>query len=479
MEFINITPVLPELYLACSGMALLLFGVFRGVEAYRTVCWLAVVICLGAGLLLSLGAGKTVAFGGQFITDDFARFMKWLVILGSSLSIVMAISFNRRESMAHFEYPVLILFSTLGMFMMISANDLISLYVGLELQSLSLYVLAAFRRDSLRSSEAGLKYFVLGALSSGMLLYGASLIYGFTGTTSFSSLANALPNAGSESIGVIVGLIFLITGMAFKISAVPFHMWTPDVYEGSPTPVTAFFAVAPKIAAFALFIRVMSEPFGGLVDEWRQVIILLALGSMAFGSLAAIWQTNIKRMLAYSSIGHVGYALIGLACGSEVGVRGILIYLAIYLAMTLGTFCCVLAMRRGGNMVENISDLAGMSRNHPLIALALGILMFSMAGIPPMAGFFGKLYIFVAAVDSGLIALAIFGVLSSAVGAFYYLRIVKIMYFDERQEKMDHPLEPELRVILTVSTAFVLLFSLIPTSLVDAASAAAKVLFAG
>jgi len=479
MELSNIASVIPELFLACAGMSLLLYGVFRGDAAYKAVSWLTVVAFVVAASLVFLGEGRSTPFGGQFVTDEFARFMKCLVLVGSGLSVLMALSYNRREDMARCEYPVLILFATLGMFMMVSANDLISLYIGLELQSLSLYVLAAFRRDSVRSSEAGLKYFVLGALSSGMLLYGASLIYGFSGTTSFDSIQAVIVHSGSPSIGLIVGLIFLIAGLAFKVSAVPFHMWTPDVYEGAPTPVTAFFALAPKVAAVALFIRVMTEPFGAMIAEWQQVIVLISVASMVLGAVAAIWQTNIKRLLAYSSIGHIGYALIGLAAGSEEGVRGILIYMAIYLAMNIGTFCCVLSMRKGTAMVENISDLAGLSRHQPLVALALALLMFSMAGIPPLAGFFGKLYIFLAAVDSGLIVLAIIGVLASVIGAFYYLRIIKVMYFDDPVDELERPVSIELKIILTLSSGFVLLFFLAPGPIVQSASAAAKVLFAG
>ncbi|MEE8333873.1 MAG: NADH-quinone oxidoreductase subunit NuoN, partial [Alphaproteobacteria bacterium] len=405
----DLMPALPEIVLACSGMALLLLGVFRGDGSTRSVSWIAVLALLVAGIVLSVvQQGRIVTFSGQFVLDYFALYMKWLVLIGSALAILMSLAFNERESMARPEYPVLIVFATLGMLMMVSANDLISLYVGLELQSLSLYVLASFRRDSLRSSEAGLKYFVLGALSSGMLLYGASLIYGFTGTTSFDRLAEVFKSTTGDGpgVGVIIGLIFLMTGLAFKVSAVPFHMWTPDVYEGAPTPVTAFFAVAPKIAALALFIRVLIGPFGLLIAEWQQVVVVISALSMVLGALAAIWQTNIKRLLAYSSIGHVGYALIGLASGSEAGVRGILVYLAIYLAMNVGTFCCVLAMRRGGRMVEDIQDLAGLAQGQKVLALALALFMFSMAGIPPLAGFFGKFYIFLAAIEAELYTLA-------------------------------------------------------------------------
>ena len=478
----NLIPALPEIVLACSSMALLLLGVFRGDASTRTVSWIAVLALIVAGIVLSsVQQGRMTAFGGQFVIDDFGHFMKWLVVIGSAMAIVMSLSYNEQEGIARFEYPVLILFATLGMFMMVSANDLISLYIGLELQSLSLYVVAAFRRESLRSSEAGLKYFVLGALSSGMLLYGASLVYGFAGTTSFDSLAMLFKGLGGEgpSVGLVVGLVFLISGLAFKVSAVPFHMWTPDVYEGAPTPVTAFFAVAPKIAAIALFVRVLIGPFGVLVGDWQQVIILISMASMILGALAAIWQTNIKRLLAYSSIGHVGYALIGLATATEAGVRGILVYMAIYLAMNVGTFCCVLAMRRTGRMVEEIEDLGGLARNQPVLALALALLMFSMAGIPPLAGFFGKYFIFLAAIDAELYTLAVIGVLSSVVGAYYYLRIIKVMYFDDPVEAFDRTMGLELRVVLAVSALFVTFFILQPDIIVDGAGAAARVLFTG
>jgi len=372
---------------------------------------------------------------------------------------------------------VLIVFATAGMLLMVSANDLVALYMGLELQSLSLYIIAAFQRDSIRSTEAGLKYFVLGALASGMLLYGASLIYGFTGTTRFSALAILFAGGGEVPIGVIVGLVFLTAGLAFKVSAVPFHMWTPDVYEGAPTPVTAFFSVAPKIAAFALFLRVMFEPFGNLLDQWQQIVIFISIASMALGAFAAIAQTNIKRLMAYSSIGHVGYALIGLAAGSEAGVRGVLIYMAIYLAMNVGTFGCILAMRRQGRMVEGISDLAGLSRSHPMMALVMGVFMFSMAGVPPLAGFFGKLYVFLAAIEAQLYGLAVFGVLTSVVSAFYYLRIVKIMYFDEQADPFDRPVGREITLVLAATGVFTLFFFLYPSPLLSGAKVAAAALF--
>jgi NADH-quinone oxidoreductase subunit N len=482
LSMTQLMPALPEIVLACTCMALLMLGVFRGDSSTRSVSWIAVLALVVVGVVLtSVQSGRMVAFGGQFIVDDFAHFMKWLVIIGSSLAIIMSINFNEQESIARFEYPVLILFATLGMFMMVSANDLISLYVGLELQSLALYVVAAFRRDSLKSSEAGLKYFVLGALSSGMLLYGCSLIYGFAGTTSFDGLATLFKGLGGTgpSVGLVVGLVFLIAGLAFKVSAVPFHMWTPDVYEGAPTPVTAFFAVAPKIAAIALFIRVLTGPFGVLIADWQQVIVLISIASMVLGALAAIWQDNIKRLLAYSSIGHMGYALIGLAAGTEAGVRGILVYMTIYLAMNVGTFCCVLAMRRNGRMVEGISDLAGLARNQPMLALSLAIFMFSMAGIPPLAGFFGKLYIFLAAIESGLYTLAIIGVLASVIGSYYYLRIIKIMYFDEPAEVFDRTIGREVKIILVGTTLFVAFFIIRPDIVVSGAGTAARMLLAG
>ena len=483
MTFDALNPMLvfPELFLACSAMALLILGAFRGDGATRFVSWTAVLALVIASLfVLGLGGARDTAFNGMFVTDAFASFMKMLVLLGSALGIIMSLDYNEREGIARPEFPVLILLATVGMMMMISAGDLISLYLGLELQSLSLYVVAAFRRDSVRSTEAGLKYFVLGALSSGMLLYGASLVYGFAGTTSFKTLAAVMvESAGTPPLGLIFGIVFVAAGLAFKVSAAPFHMWTPDVYEGAPTPVTAFFAVAPKVAAIALFVRVMVEPFGPLVAEWRQIIVFIAIVSMLIGAFAAIWQTNIKRLMAYSSIGHVGYALIGLAAGDESGVRGVLIYMAIYLFMTAGAFAVILCMRHQGRMVERITDLSGLARTQPMLALAMAISMFSLAGIPPLAGFFGKLYIFLAAVSAGLYTLAVIGVLTSVVGAFYYLRIVKLMYFDEPVEAFDRPVGPAMATVLTGTSLFTLLFFFYPGPLVAGANAAAAVLFAG
>ena len=480
-ELPNFYPAHPEILLACAAMAYMLIGVFvREERAMGIVHYLSLAALIVVGIaVLPMRGQEHVAFNGQFVSDDFTVFMKILVLLGTFLSLIMSQSYLKREDMKRFEYPVLMLFATVGMMMMVSANDLIALYLGLELQSLSLYVLAAFKRDTTRSSEAGLKYFVLGALSSGMLLYGCSMIYGFAGTTSFDGLVQVLGGDQTASVGLIVGIVFLIAGLAFKISAVPFHMWTPDVYEGAPTPITAFFAVAPKIAAISLFVRVMMDPFGGLVEEWRQIIIFVSVLSMTLGAFAAIAQTNIKRLMAYSSIGHMGYALVGLASGSEAGIQGVILYMTIYLAMNVGTFACILAMRRKGEMVEEISDLAGLSKSNPMLAAALLVFMFSMAGIPPLAGFFGKLYIFLAAIEAQLYVLAIIGVVASVVGAFYYLRIVKIMYFDEAVEPFDQPMGSGLSGVVTVTSIVTLLFFFVLAPVLDSAAAAAAALLAG
>ncbi|MEQ9811391.1 MAG: NADH-quinone oxidoreductase subunit NuoN [Azospirillaceae bacterium] len=473
----DLLPALPELFLAVAAMALLMLGVFMGDRSTRLVSYLSALALVVAGLLVLTGSEGDTAFAGLFIVDGFAVFMKVLVLAAAAIGIVVSIDFLEREQIARFEFPVLLVLATLGMLMMISANDLIALYLGLELQSLCLYVVAAFRRDTVRSTEAGLKYFVLGALSSGLLLYGASLVYGFTGTTDFAVMAGILGGEGGVSIGLLLGLVFIAAALCFKVSAVPFHMWTPDVYEGAPTPVTAFFAVAPKIAALALFTRVLVGPFGSLVDQWQQIIVVVAILSMVLGAFAAVAQTNSKRLMAYSSIGHVGYALVGLAAGTEEGVRGVAIYLAIYLAMNLGTFAIILAMRVNGRAVEGINDLAGLSRSNPLMALALAIFMFSMAGIPPLAGFFGKLYVFMAAINAELYALAVIGVLASVVGAFYYLRIVKLMYFDETIEQIDRPVGRELATVMTAAGAVTVLFILVPAWVTDLASAAAGSLY--
>jgi NADH-quinone oxidoreductase subunit N len=473
-------PLFPELVLILGAMALLMLGVFRperDAEA-EAIGWLAIIVIgLAAWLLLQQPAGVHRLFDGAFVVDGFGRFMKLLTFVAAAVSILLSFDYLRQVRSMKFEYPVLALLATAGMGMMISANDLIALYLGLELQSLALYVMAAIRRDDQRSSEAGLKYFVLGALSSGMLLYGASLIYGFTGSTSFPVIAAAAAQPGAaENIGLIIGLVFLLVGIAFKVSAVPFHMWTPDVYEGAPTPVTAFFAAAPKVAAMALFMRVALASFAGVRPQWQQVVTALALASMVLGAFAAIGQSNIKRLLAYSAIGNIGYALIGLAAASPEGARGVMIYLVIYVAMTLGAFACVLAMRRPEGMVENIDELSGLAQNNLAMATVLAILLFSLAGLPPLAGFFAKFYVFVAAVKEGLWALAIIGVLASVVGAYYYVRIVKIMFFDEPRAKFA-AVQPKAGLVMGVTALYILLYVVWPAPLVEAAGTAAKSLF--
>jgi NADH-quinone oxidoreductase subunit N len=479
----NYMAALPELFLAAAGLALLMVGVFHRQDATPRIAWLSVLALIVTAVLVLRGgpAGNEAAFNNLYVIDRFAVFLKVLVLAASAFAIIMSLDYIRREGMQRFEYPVLILFATVGMMMMLSASDLISLYIGLELQSLALYVVAAFQRDSVRSTEAGLKYFVLGALSSGMLLYGASMIYGFAGTTSFAGLAQVFANsAGSApALGVIIGIVFVIAGLAFKVSAVPFHMWTPDVYEGAPTPVTAFFSMAPKLAATGLFVRVMIGPFGELLAQWQQIIVFISIASMILGAFAAIWQTNIKRLMAYSSIGHIGYALIGLAPGTELGVRSLLVYMAIYIVTNMGAWGCILLMRQKGKMVEGIADLAGLSRTSPALALALGIFMFSMAGIPPLAGFIGKLVVFQAAIQAQLYTLAVIGVLASVVGAYYYLKIVKVMYFDEPAASFDGAPGWSMKAIIGGSTLAILLFLLFAGPVLDSAKAAAASLFAG
>jgi len=467
-------PLLPEIVLGLGALVLLMLGVYSDERKVRVIDGAAIALLVIAGLIvLALPAGKLVTFNGSFVVDGFARFLKILALIGSAVAIAMSLDYAKRERQQRFEYSVLIVLSTLGMLMLISAADLIALYLGLELMSLPLYVVAASHRDSLRSTEAGLKYFVLGALSSGMLLYGASLVYGFTGTVSFTGIAQAAAHSG---IGLIFGLVFLFAGFCFKVSAVPFHMWTPDVYEGAPTPVTAFFAAAPKVAGIAMFVRVAVVAFPGITSQWQQILVFVSIASMLLGAFAAIGQRNFKRLMAYSSIGHMGFALIGLAAGTSEGVQGVLLYMAIYVSMTLGVFAVILSMRRSTGMVESIDQLAGLSRSHPAMAFFLAMLLFSMAGVPPLAGFFAKFYVFLAAIKAGLYVLAVIGVLASVVGAYYYLAIIKIMYFDDAVEGF-YTMPIELKVVLVICGLFNTLFFLYPGPLVGAASAAARSLF--
>jgi NADH-quinone oxidoreductase subunit N len=434
----------PELLLGIGAMALLMIGVFSGDRSLRLLTWLSVLVYAAAGALLfvDLGQGAAsaalpgvsvglTAFDGLYIADRFSTFLKVVIYAGAAIAALLAIPYLSRTRTARFEYPVLLMLSTLGMSMMVSANDLLALYLGLELQSLAAYVLAAFHRNEARSSEAGLKYFVLGALASGILLYGVSLIYGFGGTTNFTALGTALRGGAEIQIGVLFGLVFVLAGLAFKVSAVPFHMWTPDVYEGAPTPVAAFFGSAPKVAAMGLLVRVAVEAFGGVSDEWRQIIAFAAIASMILGAIGAIGQKNVKRLLAYSSINNVGFALVGLAAANESGIAAVLFYMVVYVAMTLGSFLVVLQMQDAdGRPVETIDALAGLSRSRPALAFAMAIFMFSLAGIPPMLGFWPKLSVFQAAVEAEMYVLAIIAVVTSVVGAFYYLRVIKVMYFD-------------------------------------------------
>jgi len=467
--------LLPELILAVGAMALLLAGAVMGEKSAPVISWSAVVLLVVAGAATVTGPDQAFAFQNAFVADGFSRFAKLLILAGAGFSILLADEFFSDIKLSRFELPVLMLLATLGMMLMVSSASFLSLYMGLELQSLALYVLAAFNRDHLRSTEAGLKYFVLGALSSGMMLYGISLIYGFTGTTSFSAIAT-VTHAGGASIGVIFGIVFLIAGLAFKVSAVPFHMWTPDVYEGAPTPITAYFATAAKVAALCLFLRSILTPFPDLLHQWRQIIVFISVLSMALGAIAAIGQRNIKRLMAYSSIGHMGYALLGLAAGTALGTRGVLIYLAIYVATNLGVFACIQAMRRGGKPVEGISDLAGLARTDLKLAVLFSMLFLSLAGLPPLAGFFAKFYVFLAAIQAGLVWPAILGVLASAIGLVYYLRLVKVMFFDEATDALDGQTGLGSRAIMLMSGAVALLFIFAASPVLNAADAAAKAL---
>jgi NADH-quinone oxidoreductase subunit N len=473
--------LLSEIPLVFGALLLLLFGVFRKKRVFELTSWLAVGLLFAVIVMLVAGEhAGAIVFNGAFVIDEFAVFMKLLVLIGSLAAILMSMDYMRDLRLEKFEFPILILFATAGMMMMISANDMIAVYIGIELQSLSLYVMAAFRRDAIKSTEAGLKYFVLGALSSGMLLYGMSLIYGFTGSTNFTKIAFALDAMHEQGVqvGLIFGLVFMLAGLAFKISAVPFHMWTPDVYEGAPTPVTAFFASAPKIAAIALLTRVVFAAFPSSSEQWQQIMAFLAITSVLLGAFAAIGQTNIKRLMAYSSIGHVGFVLIGLAAATPEGVRGMMLYMVIYLAMTIGVFAVILSMRRSEGMVEDIGQLAGLSRTSPVMAFLLAMLMFSLAGIPPLAGFFAKWFVFVAAIKEGLYVLAVIGVLASVVGAFYYIRIIKIMYFDEPAEQFIS-MSGVQKLMLGLSGAFVILFWMSPIvgGIAETAEVASKSLF--
>lgn len=467
----------PEIYLALCGMILLVGGVFKGDAATGKILILTVAVLIGALALLVTQPHYGTAFEGMFIADEFGRFVKSLVLLAAILTLILSWPYITRNQMQRFEYPILILFATVGMMLMVSANNFMALYVGLELQSLALYVLAAFRRDNATSSEAGLKYFVLGALSSGMLLYGISLLYGFSGSVSFDVLKTVLVENQGMQLGVVFGLVFICAGLIFKTSAVPFHMWTPDVYQGAPTSITAFFAAAPKLAALALLARVLLQPLEGLTTQWEQIIVFVAVASMLLGSFAGLVQNNVKRLLAYSSIANVGFMLLGLIAGNESGIQAMLVYLAIYIVNTLGVFGVLVALRRDGQSVEQVSDLAGLSKTHPLMAFAMVVFMFSLAGVPPLAGFFGKYFVFLSAVQAGYMPIAILGVLASTVAAYYYLRLIKVMYFDEASAPLDIITEKPAAVVTTAAALIMMLFVFYPSLLTESALVAARSLF--
>ncbi|MDB4846649.1 NADH-quinone oxidoreductase subunit NuoN [Pelagibacteraceae bacterium] len=461
----NLNLVLPEIFISLAIMFLLIFGVFKK-NSSKIIYNLSVFSLIITSVLIFNNPFdySVKLFNESYIIDYLSSFMKILTILSGVFVLIISSSYLRIFDLFKIEYPILILSSILGMMVMISSNDLIVFYLGLELQSLALYVLATFNRDHLKSSEAGLKYFVLSALSSGLLLYGCSLVYGFSSSTNFNVIAEAM---NSNQYGLTFGIVFILVGLAFKISAVPFHMWAPDVYEGSPTTVTLFFAIVPKVAALTVFIRFLYVPFLNMIDDWQPILIFLSISSMLFGAIAAIGQTNLKRLIAYSSIGHIGYALAGLSVGTNQGIQSSIIYISIYLVMNLGLFCCLLMMKRNDQYFESINDLSGASKNHPLLSLSLLIFLFSLAGIPPLAGFFAKLYIFKSVIEQSMYFLAIIGLLSTVVAAFYYLRIIKIIYFDEAKEKYDTDHNFWLKASLTLSTLLILLYFIAPSKLVE------------
>ena len=465
----NLELVLPEIFISLSIMFMLILGVFKknSSKIIQNISLIVLLVTAVITLNETIGVNEVTLFNGSVIIDYLSSFMKIVTLVSAFLVLVISSNYLKSLKIFKIEYPILILSSVLGMMIMISSNDLIVFYMGLELQSLALYVLATFNRDQIKSSEAGLKYFVLSALSSGLLLYGCSLIYGFTGSTNFEVISNQL---NSSEYALTFGIVFILVGLAFKISAVPFHMWAPDVYEGSPTSVTLFFTMVPKIAALTVFIRFLYVPFLYLFDQWQMILIFLSIASMVFGAVAAIGQTNLKRLVAYSSIGHVGYTLAGLATGTNEGIQSSVIYITIYILMNLGLFSCLLMMKRNNVYFEKIDDLSGLSKNHPLLSLSLMIILFSLAGIPPLAGFFAKFYIFKSVLEQSMFFLAIVGLLSTVVAAFYYLRLIKIMYFDEEKEKYDTDHSLWLKFSLTISTILILIYFIFPSQLIEVVS---------
>jgi len=465
----NLNLVLPEIFISLSIMFLLVLGVFKKDSSKITFNISLLVLLIASIITLNetFSINRVTLFNNSVVIDHMSSLMKIITLIGAFLVLVISSAYLKSFKIFKIEYPILILSSVLGMMVMISSNDLMVFYMGLELQSLALYVLATFNRDQLKSSEAGLKYFVLSALSSGLLLYGCSLIYGFSGSTNFNVISSQL---NSNEYVLTFGIVFILVGLAFKISAVPFHMWAPDVYEGSPTSVTLFFTMVPKIAALTVFIRFLYVPFLNLIDQWQMIIVFLSIASMLFGAIAAIGQTNIKRLVAYSSIGHIGYTLAGLATGSNEGIQSSIIYISIYVIMNLALFSCLLMLKRNDQYYEDIDDLSGLSKNHPILSLSLLVILFSLAGIPPLAGFFAKFYIFKAVIEQSMYFLAIVGLLSTVIAAFYYLRIIKIIYFDKEKEKYDEDHSLWLKFSLTFSTILILLYFIFPSQLIDVVS---------
>ena len=464
----NIDFISPEIFISLAIMFLLILGVFKK-KSSDIIHYLSIISLLITGILILNNPSDTIItlFSGSFIIDNLSFFIKSLTILGGTIILLMSKKFLKLSKIFLIEYPILILSSILGMMVMISSNDLMVFYIGLELQSLALYVLASFNRDQLKSSESGLKYFVLSALSSGLLLYGCSLIYGFSGSTNFDVIADTV---SSNNYGLTFGIVFILVGLSFKISAVPFHMWAPDVYEGSPTPVTLFFSIVPKIAALTVFIRFLYIPFINMIDQWQPILIFISIASMIFGAVAAIGQKNLKRLIAYSSIGHIGYALAGLSVGTNEGLQSSIVYISIYIVMNLGFFSCLLMMKKNDLYFETIDDLSGLSRNHPILSICFMVVLFSLAGIPPLAGFFAKFYIFKSVIEQSMYFLAIVGLLSTVIAAFYYLRIIKVIYFDEPKEKYDTDHSIWLKISLTFSTLLILLYFTFPSKLLEIAS---------
>ena len=465
----NLNLVLPEIFISLAIMFLLILGVFKKDSSKLIHNFSLIILLITGGIIFNetLTVENTLLFNGSVVIDYLASFMKFITIIAALMALIVSSNYLKTFKILKIEYPILVICAVLGMMVMISSNDLIVFYIGLELQSLSLYVLSSFNRDEVKSSEAGLKYFVLSALSSGLLLYGCSLIYGFSGSTNFEIIAN---NLDSDQYVLTFGIVFILVGLAFKISAVPFHMWAPDVYEGSPTSVTLFFTIVPKIAVLTVFIRFLYVPFINLIDQWQMILIFLSIASMVFGAVAAIGQKNIKRLIAYSSISHIGYALAGLTTGTNEGIQSSVIYITIYFVMNLGLFSCLLMLKRNDQYYETLDDLSGLSKNHPLLSLSLLVILFSLAGIPPLAGFFAKFYVFMAVIEQSMYFLAIVGLLSTVIAAFYYLRIIKIIYFDQEKEKYDSDHSFWLKFSLTVSTILILIYFIFPSQIIDVVS---------